>query len=403
MSRIELLGINGDELTEQQSEVIASCCSVVASKRHAPLVSPFDIPVIPIAPITGMVEKVQKCLTDGSVAILASGDPLFYGIGKTLLNYFNAEQIEIHPALSSVQLACTRFKTSWDDMVLISLHGRAAENISGKILPHAKTLLFTDNVNTPKKIAQNLLAALTASGDSDRINNIRMRVAEDLALKSEKIHDGTLEELSSLNFSPLNMVFIEQTRPQIEQNQFGLTEKEIHHSRGLITKDEVRAVSLHKLHLPKQGVLWDIGGGSGSVSLEAARMNPELRVYTIEKKAEEQQNIRDNIKKYNTYNMSLVCGEAPEALSELPPPDRIFIGGSGGNMETIIALATDKLPVQGRIVANAVLAKTAKSTPVFMKDNGLQVQTSTLKVTRQETGQEEATHFNPITIITGIK
>ncbi len=120
--------------------------------------------------------------------------------------------------------------------------------------------------------------------------------------------------------------------------QFGLTEDSIQHSRGLITKNEVRAATLHQLQLPRKGVFWDIGAGSGSLSIEAARANPHLTVYAIEHKEEELENIKNNIVKFGCYNIVPIFGRAPEALVALPDPDRVFIGGSSGSLPDIVAL-----------------------------------------------------------------
>lgn len=401
MSRIELIGTHSSVLDEQQRALISGCCAVVASTRHKKLLEGLTVPLIPIAPIQQMVQQVSEHLRSGNVAILASGDPLFFGIGKTLLNHFDPSQLCIHPALSALQLACARFKIPWDDLTLISLHGRAAGDIAGRILAHGKVMLFTDNTNTPELIAQHLLLALQETQDQKRIEGLRMRVAENLGLPDETLHEGNLEYISSKKFSPLNMVLVEQNTIPAKTSCFGLNESDIHHSRGLITKDEVRAASLHKLSLPQKGVFWDIGGGSGSISLEAARLNPDLTVYTIEKKPEEQENIRRNIKEFNTYNMHLICGEAPEALLELPSPDRIFIGGSGSHLEPIIAFSVPRLKKGGKIVVNAVLQKTAKKAPDYLKQQGLLVETATIAVTRQKISEQQPTVFNPITIITG--
>jgi precorrin-6Y C5,15-methyltransferase (decarboxylating) len=401
MSRIELIGIHSSVLDEQQRALISGCCAVVASTRHKKLVDGLTVPLIPIAPIQQMVDKVRQQLQTGDVAILASGDPLFFGIGKTLLNHFDPSQLRIHPALSALQLACARFKVPWDDLTLISLHGRAAGDIAGKILAHGKVMLFTDNTNTPDVIAQHLLLALQETQDQRRIDGLRIRVAENLGLQDETLYEGNLEYISNKNFSPLNMVLVEQNTIPKKPSCFGLNEGDIHHSRGLITKDEVRAASLHKLSLPQKGVFWDIGGGSGSISLEAARLNPDLTVYTIEKKPEEQENIRRNIKEFNTYNMHLICGEAPEALIELPSPDRIFIGGSGSHLEPIIAFSVPRLNKGGKIVVNAVLQKTADKAPAYLKQHSLLVETATIAVTRQKISEQQPTVFNPITIITG--
>ncbi|PIE60333.1 MAG: bifunctional cobalt-precorrin-7 (C(5))-methyltransferase/cobalt-precorrin-6B (C(15))-methyltransferase [Desulfobulbus propionicus] len=360
MSCIELIGISGLELDPHQHNLLASCSFLVVSRRHLSLIDGYSQPVIPITPIKEMVEKVQQALMQGSVAVLASGDPLFYGIGRNLLSSFPHALIRIHPALSAVQLACARFKIPWDDLTLTSLHGRDKKEIISAILRQPKTMLFTDGTNSPDIIAQRLMTTLEAVEDQDRLAAITVRVAENLALPEERISEGTVHEIARSSFSPLNMMLIEQPKPQ-ENGCFGLSEPDICHSRGLITKDEVRAVNLHKLCLPTRGVFWDIGGGSGSISLEAARMNPELSVYTIEKKPEEQDNIKNNIKKYAAFNMHLVKGEAPEALALLPSPDRVFIGGSGGRMSSIIDHVNTRLLPGGRVVVNAVLAKNTRS------------------------------------------
>ena len=401
MSRIELIGVHSSVLDEQQRALISGCSAVVASTRHKKMIAELTVPLIPIAPIQQMVDTVKQQLLTGNVAILASGDPLFFGIGRTLLKHFDPSQLSIHPALSALQLACARFKVPWDDLTLISLHGRAAGDIAGRILAHDKVMLFTDNTNTPEFIAQHLLLALLETQDQKRIDGLRMQVAENLGLPDEALHEGNLAYISSKKFSPLNMVLVEQKNIAQQASCFGLTQADIHHSRGLITKDEVRAASLHKLSLPKKGVFWDIGGGSGSISLEAARLNPDLTVFTIEKKPEEQENIRRNIKEFNTYNMHLVCGEAPEALKELPSPDRIFIGGSGSHLEPIIAFSVPRLKKGGKIVVNAVLQQTAAKAPVYLQQQGLIVETTTIAVTRQQMNEQQPTVFNPITIITG--
>ena len=405
MSRIELIGVSGKGLTAEQWPLLRRCAAIVVSRRHRPLVASLLHPLIDIAPVAAMVAKVEEALTTGDVAVLASGDPLFFGVGRTLIKRFGPERISIHPALSALQLACARFRVSWDDLALVSLHGRPDQNIPGRILRHSRAMLLTDGDSSPDRIAACLLEALAACGDNERIASVRVRVAENLGLAEERLTSGTLQEIAAARFSPLNMVLIEQP-PQPQQPEtirFGLTEAEIQHSRGLITKDEVRAATLHRLRLPASGVLWDIGGGSGSVSLEAARLCPELAVHTIEKKPEEQANIRANIRTYGAYNIRLTGGEAPEALLGLPAPDRVFIGGSGRRLEAIIEAATARLGAGGRIVINAVLPQTETLALACLQRLGLRVESSTLAVTRRRHPDGESRVFNPITLITGDK
>ncbi|MCW5209036.1 precorrin-6y C5,15-methyltransferase (decarboxylating) subunit CbiE, partial [Desulfobulbus sp. US1] len=394
MSEVFIFGVSGEELPKEQLRKIASCSAVVVSSRHQVLLKGMEIHRIPIAPVEEMVFELAVALNQGDVAILASGDPLFFGIGRTLLERFGPERVHIYPALSAVQLACTRFKLPWDDLPLISLHGRSPGDIVGKILNKPKVMLFTDHHYTPDRIAQELLAVLEEHHDTARIKSIRIRIAENLGLKDERLCSGTLADVAKQEFSPLNMMLIEQRQAEGKENEaaeasdagcvFGLQEDEIAHSRGLITKDEIRAVILHRLRLPRTGVFWDVGGGSGSVSVEAARLCPDLTIYIIEQKEEGHKNIRANILRYNLYNIKLICGLAPEAFADLPDPDRVFIGGSKGLLAEIIPYCAKRLTGTGRMVASAVLKNTAEQAPLLMTANGLDVDSRTVAVTREE-------------------
>ena len=403
MSEIVILGVSSDQLPANSDTWLHNCYSVVVSRRHEPLLAGISAPKIPIAPVSGMVDAVADSLEHGDVVILASGDPLFFGIGRTMIARFGPDRVRIVPALSAVQLACARFKVPWDDLKLISLHGREPGSLAGRILPHAKVMLFTDRHNSPDRIAAHLLEVLHRYQDNCRISRIRIQVAENLGLADEKLTGGSLAAVAAQQFGPLNMMLIEQDLKRQDEPVFGLQENEISHSRGLITKDEIRAVVLHCLRLPRTGVFWDVGGGSGSISVAAARLCPELSIHTVEQKQEGQANIRANIARFNLYNIQLVSGRAPAVLADLPKPDRVFIGGSGGELAEIIHCCAERMDIGGRMVASAVLAQTAARAPEKMREQGLSVDVRTVAVTRQAGQGQQEIRFNPITIITGRK
>ena len=403
MSEILIFGVSGEQLPADCLHSLQTCYAVVVSKRFEPLLGASSVRRIPIAPVKKMVNAVAESLDRGDVAILASGDPLYFGIGRTMIDRFGAERVRIFPALSAVQLACARFKVPWDDLTMLSLHGRDPGNLAGRILPHGKVMLFTDHHNSPDLIAAHLLRVLEEYGDLRRIQKIRVRVAENLGSIDEKITSGSLDEIAAARFGRLNMMLIEQDLEEPTGPIFGLQENEITHSRGLITKDEVRAVVLHCLRLPRHGVFWDVGGGSGSISVAAARLSQDLDVFTVEKKDEGQKNIRNNIVRFNLYNIHLAAGSAPEQLFDLPDPDRIFIGGSGGKLAEIIDHSADRLPANGRLVVSAVLTKTAEQAPKLMVGKGLDVDVRTIAVTRHAGQGQPERVLNPITIITGRK
>ena len=208
MNPIELIGVCGNVLSSQQEELLDQCMAVVASKRHREQFRLNMEHCIPIAPIEQMLSRTRESLQLGKVAILASGDPLFYGIGRTLLQHFPAEQLNIHPALSALQLACARFKTPWDDLAILSLHGRSAEHVAARVLSREKVMLFTDHTNSPDTIAAGLLERLTRYGDLRRIKTMQVSVAENLGLEDERLTTGTLEHIAGRSFSPLNMMLV---------------------------------------------------------------------------------------------------------------------------------------------------------------------------------------------------
>lgn len=400
MSRIELIGVSGQVLSEAQRLLVEGCVAVAVSRRYAPLVAGCTARPIPITPLVTLFDQLTAALEEGDVAVLASGDPLFYGIGRSLISRFGKARIRVHPALASVQLACARFGQPWEDVEVLSLHGRPGDDVAAQVLRHPQVLLLTDARNSPDQVARALLTVLEGCGDRERITGLRLHVAENLGLANERLTSGTLAEIADQRFGPLNVVLVEQTA-RLSPCRFGLREDEIRHSRGLITKDEVRAAVLHRLRLPETGVLWDIGGGSGSVSLEAARLCPKLSVFTVEKHPAEQANILANVRAYGAYTIRLIGGEAPVALTGLPAPDRVFVGGSGGQLEAILTAAVARLAPGGRIVVSAVLEQTETIARRVLQQLCRTVTSSTLAVTRHDPDGGPARVLNPITLITG--
>jgi precorrin-6Y C5,15-methyltransferase (decarboxylating) len=381
-------------------KAISVCGCVAAPERFRVFAQEKDI--IPITPVKDAIKSIRDALNKADVAVLADGDPLFYGIGRLIIKEFERDIITIHPALSSMQLAFSRLKEPWDDAHFLSLHGREIDDIPGRILPYQKVFILTDNRHSPQSIARMLSNALPP----DRRGDYLVFVGERLGMEDERVFEGRLDEAAGQKFAEPNaMIAIRKTRAEDEDHPFvfGLTESMITHSRGLITKDEVRAVTIHRLRPPKEGVLWDIGAGSGSISIETGRISPKLRIFAVERDEAEVLNLRTNIMKFGIWNITPVFGNAPDALSGLPDPDRVFIGGSGGYLAEIIAASGKRLKKYGRIVINAVTAKTRDIAPGLMCEAGLEVEISEISVTRQRLKDGTSLNLNPISIITGVK
>ena len=399
MSEIHLIGVSGKHPDKNMASLIRNCRAVAASRRFQPLAQGVEH-LVNIVPIKEMLDHLAFFLDQGDVAVLASGDPLFFGIGRSLIKRFGREQLKIYPALSSAQLACSRFREPWDDMTFISAHGKTTDNLAARILGREKTMIFTDPVNSPDKIAALLIKTLCNLGDNKRLTRIKVQVAENIELDNERLVHGSLTDVAEMSFNDLNLMLVKQPPLTLEPH-FGLNESEFHHSRGLITKDEIRAITLHQLRLPAMGVFWDLGAGSGSVAVSAARLQPRLNVYAVEKRLEEISNIKNNAIRHETYNITICHGTAPESLTELPDPDRVFIGGSGGGLAEIIELCAARLAISGRIVINGVTDNTIKTAPKLLEQFGLVVEKRNVRVERFQNGSRQS--LNPITIITGIK
>lgn len=400
MSEILVMGISGEGPDQAQLTVLKDYDLIVTTARFKAALEQLQTRLINISPLKKCYQAIEENIGTKSIAVLASGDPLFFGIGRSLTSRFPEQPCRFVPAPSAVQLAAARFGIPWDDAHIVSLHGRGINHPAGKLLRNRKTIVFTDGTNSPDKIAAQLLDYLKLLKQEKLINGIRVSVASDLACSTEELFEGSLAECSARTFSSLNIMILQVVSDCLPDKTFGLREEEIVHSRGLITKNEVRAATLHQLRLPETGVFWDLGGGSGSISLEAACLCPDLTIYTVERNEQEIENIKKNIVKFNRYNIIPVHGQCPEILDELPDPSVVFIGGSGGQLANIIKRTAPRLSENGCIVVNGVISRTVESAPPLLREAGFDVSTTTIEVHRSD-ANGHSMQFNPITIMAG--
>jgi precorrin-6Y C5,15-methyltransferase (decarboxylating) len=320
---------------------------------------------------------------------------------------FDKADVEILPDLSSIQVAFARIKEAWSEAFLMSLHGgpdpEKRRNFEYEIadIPellekHDKIGILTDKINNPSAIANKL----SAYG-----SNLKMFVCERLGYADERITEGAPGDIAGQTFEHPNVVIIIQNtehRSQHTEFRFGLREDEIQHSKGMITKDEVRAVTIHKLRLPETGILWDIGAGSGSVSIEAARLSPKLEGIAIEKNEDQIKHINNNKEAFSRRNLRVIKGEAPKALNGLPAPDRVFIGGSGGTLDEIVHSISEKMR-EGIVVINAVTIETLNSAVKCLEEDGFRVDVTEVSVAKSKmiNQKRHMSALNPIFIVKG--
>ncbi|MBI4745607.1 MAG: precorrin-6y C5,15-methyltransferase (decarboxylating) subunit CbiE [Deltaproteobacteria bacterium] len=341
------------------------------------------------------------------VVVLASGDPGLFGIADYLIRNLGRDAVEIIPNLSAMQWAFAKSKVSWNDARIVSSHGRGMD----KILQAAKEAdtigIFTGNGDEPSEIAKLLI--------DNGLNGFTAYIYEDLGMETEKVSERPLSEVIGKRFAALNvMVLLKGTVPDLRTKRsevvesglspkIGIPDSEFAHSKGLITKEEVRAVSLAKLRLRDDSIVWDIGAGSGSVGIEAARLCRNGKVFAIEKEPERAAHIRENIEKFGVNNIEVLEGKAPEGLDGFSDPDAVFIGGSGGNLSDILDVMKIRLRPSGRIVINAITLETLHEATTGLEDRGFDVDVVSLNIARSKDliGMTMFEAENPVFIITG--
>lgn len=330
-----------------------------------------------------------------NIVILASGDPLFYGIGSFLASKVN---LEIYPNISSIQLAFAKLGERWHDAKFISVHGRALEGLAQKVDGEEKVALLTDEENNPAKIATYLL--------NYQMTEYRAFVAENLGGEEERCRHFTLAEMAVEQFSPLNIVILKK-ESEGPVWSFGIDDQEFSQrkpEKGLITKKEIRILSLSALQLKKDSTVWDIGTCTGSMAIEAARIATEGKVFAIEKNEQDLQNCLENQKKFRT-DFTVVHGKAPDHLDQFADPDAVFIGGTAGNIDDIIDICCMRLRSNGRIVLNAVTIENLMHAIHRFKHNQMNVDITLAQLSKSKPILE-LTRFealNPIYIITAMK
>ena len=288
------------------------------------------------------------------IALLASGDPLFFGIGNTLLRHLPPEHLMFHPHVSSIQAAFARLGRPWPQAQCVSLHGRPLASLRAALQGNRLYALLTDRDNSPAAIARILVE--TGFGESD------LWVAEELGAPTERFRHFRAVELANAatEFSPLNVVILETRGPGGVLPEFpGIPDAWFstgaEPGKGLLSKREVRLTILSLL-APRAGETgWDVGAGCGGVAVEWARWNPHGEVYAVECHPERLEHLSINRERFGVVaNLHLVAGHAPAALAELPDPHAVFIGGSSGGLRELLEAVWTRLRPGGRLVASAV-------------------------------------------------
>jgi precorrin-6B C5,15-methyltransferase / cobalt-precorrin-6B C5,C15-methyltransferase len=348
---LSIVGI-GEEgfpgLTPVARALIAQADVLVGGARHLRLLpvnharetltwtSPID------TSIEGIVQRRGQ-----SVCVLASGDPMCYGIGVTLTRRLAVAEMTIIPTPSAFSLACARLGWSLTEVETVSLCGRDPALLHAVLYPGARILVLSAGKHTPARVAAQLMHC--------GFGNSQLTVFERMGGTHERLLSGTAASWNAPEVAALNTIAITcVAAPGVTawSRCAGLPDTAYHHD-GQLTKREVRTITLAALAPFPGQLLWDVGAGCGSIGIEWMRSHPRCRAVAIEHHPARLRYIADNAAALGTPDLTIVAGEAPTALQDLPPPDAVFIGG-GLTTDNLLATCWQALRSGGRLVANAV-------------------------------------------------
>lgn len=348
--KVTLLGIgmgSPKTLTQEGQEAVRNADLIVGAKRMADAVRLSGQDVFYEYRSREIAEYLKEHPEYTKIVVALSGDVGFYSGAKKLAELLGPDT-EMICGISSVVYFMSKIGLSWDDAKIVSAHGKAC-NLVSLIRTNRKVFAILGTDDGVRKLAEKLV--FYGMGD------VVLHVGENLSYDNEKILAKPARELVSYEGDPLSVICAYNPGAEQELATHGILDEAFIRGKAPMTKMEVRTVSLAKLRLPKDAVCYDIGAGTGSVSVEMALRASEGEVYAIEKKEDALALLHENKKKFALDHMHIIPGTAPDALKELPVPTHAFIGGSSGNMKEIVELLINKNP-QVRIVINCITLET---------------------------------------------
>ena len=340
-----------------------------------------------------VAELLQTSGAENAVLVY-SGDTGFFSGASSMMEKLEALGVRarVLPGLSSIQLLAAALGRPWQGWNLVSAHGRTCDPVA-ECMQGRPTFFLTGGSEDPAT----LCAQLAAEGFGD----VQGVVGQCLGTPEEKLFRGSVKELAAGRFNSLSVLLVEAAEV-LPRRAPGLPDEAFERGDVPMTKQEVRAAVLAKLAVRPEDILWDVGAGTGSVSVELALAAPRGRVYAVECRPEGCALIKANREKFRTRNLVLVEGLAPAALSDLPAPDAVFIGGSKGSLAAIVDAALDKNP-DARICVSAIALESLSAAVAALTAKGRTVQVSQLAVSRAKAvgGLHLMMAQNPIYLITG--
>ncbi len=355
MEKITVIGVGPGRqscMTIEAAQAIEGAETVFAAARHAHLAGEKHAS---LEPLNAAMEDIHKRRMNGErVSVLLSGDASLYSMLPMLVRRFGADNLRVLPGVGALQALCAALCEPWQDAAILSAHGRPLSTaaLAHAVRTHERVFLFCDASHGPDWACD----ALSRCG----LGTVEAAVGERLSSPEERIIIGLADELRGKSFAPLSIVRFLNPAPLKALPPIGIADDAFERGKTPMTKREVRALAVSALRLCKDAVIWDIGAGTGSVSIECALQCPLGQVFSIERDTDALALIQRNAEKFFTENLTAVHGKAPEALDGLPTPTHVFLGGSGGELDTILDFL-ERAGTPFRLVATAVTLENAHS------------------------------------------
>lgn len=392
---VTLLGIgmgSEDTMTVEGKRACEEADLIIGAKRMVDAVSSQGQDVCYEYRSQQIADYIQAHPEYDKVVVALSGDVGFYSGAKNLLACLG-ENTKVLCGISSVTYFMSKIHLSWEDAKIVSAHGRRC-NLASHIRCHEKVFSILGTKDGVAELAKNL----TGYG----MGQVVLHVGENLSYKNERIFCKRACELTDYEGDPLSVVCAVNPNFVKRPSTHGICDDKFLRGKAPMTKEEVRCVSLSKLRLTQDCVCWDIGAGTGSVSIEMALRAFEGMVYAVEKKEEAADLILENKKRFGVWNLEVIHGEAPEVLRGLPKPTHAFIGGSSGNLGEIVRLLLEKNP-EVRMVVNCITLETVSEALKVMEQYDFS-ETEVVQLTAARSKNIGRYHMmmgeNPIYIIT---
>ena len=370
---ITLLGIgmgNPDNMTVEAVRACEQADCIIGAPRMLKSMEAFGCPKIPLTRSEEIGTFLLEHPQNEHVVIAFSGDVGFYSGAKKLLRLIEEEEglaeyeVRTVCGISSVVYLASRLHMSWEDMALVSVHGRE-QNLAGAIRRNEKVFTLASDAASIRAIAGKLLSL--------GLGDVEMYVGVDLSYPTEQVESGTVRDFADFDCAGICAAVFRNPAAGEVFCTHGIPDEEFLRGKVPMTKEEVRSVSLSKLRLRRDSVVYDVGAGTGSISIECALAADQGRVYAIEWKEDAWKLVAENRKKFGAANLEIVPGRAPEVLKELPAPTHAFIGGSSGSLKAILRTLLRKNP-QVRVVVNCITLETVQEVLEASKDLELTVE-----------------------------